>query len=382
MLNKTGTRLSAALLGYVILIILLLTLNPFYLAWPTRFIITVQSDLSNLIANILLFLPLGFFYRLTVRRRGAFLLGAAISFSIELAQLFLPARTPSVVDILANTFGSGTGALLYDLISAHIILTQGMVGRLRLETPVMGLVYLLAPLLWVDALILGDSPNRWILTLLIGLYGAIVFSEMFQHWWETIDYQIRAYAALAAGKWFFLGTGPALLYPLLPIITLGLGIMLLTATLTALPQKSNERRFERATLKRIFPVFGLYLLLLALWHPLHPLRTWHVALGFTDRITETSMQVLYPRIEYLVAFTVLGHLLAEWRGRSETPLPQDLPRLFLNSFGTALAIEFLVGFQSEPGASLIRVIMVLISALFGGMIYHLLRAHIRFLLGR
>lgn len=381
MLNKTGTRLSAALLGYVILIILLLTLNPFYLAWPTRFIFTVQSDLSNLIANILLFLPLGFFYRLTVRRRGAFLLGAAISFSIEMAQLFLPARTPSVVDILANTFGSGTGALLYDLISSHIILTQGMVGRLRLETPLMGLVYLLAPLLWVDALTLGDSPNRWILTLLIGLCGAIVFSEMFQHWWETIDYQIRAYAALAAGTWFFLGTGPALLYPL-PIITLGLGIMFLTATLTALPQKSNERRFERATLKRIFPVFGLYLLLLALWHPLRPLRTWHVALGFTDRITETSMQVLYPRIEYLVAFTVLGYLLAEWRGRSEIPLIQDLPRLFLYSLGIALAIEFPVGFQFGPGASLIRVVMVVISALFGGTIYHALRAHVRFLLGR
>jgi hypothetical protein len=84
----------------------------------------------------------------------------------------------------------------------------------------------------------------------------------------------------------------------------------------------------------------------------------------------------------LVAFTVLGYLLAEWRGRSEIPLSQDLPRLFLYSLVIAVTLEFLVGFQSGPGASLIRVVMVIISALFGGAIYHLLRAHVRFLLGR
>ena len=72
MQNKTGTRLSAALLGYMILVILLLTLNPFYIALPTRIAFTAQSDLYNFVSNILLFLPLGFFYRLTTGQRGAF----------------------------------------------------------------------------------------------------------------------------------------------------------------------------------------------------------------------------------------------------------------------------------------------------------------------
>jgi len=381
MLNKTETRLSAALLGYVILIILLLTLNPFYLALPERVAFTFRSDLRNLISNILLFIPLGFFYRLTMRRRGAFLFGAVISLSVETVQIFIPARTPSIVDILANTLGSGTGALIYELISARITFTQGMVGRLRLETPLMGLIYLQVPLLWANALTLDDSPNRWILTLLIGLCGAIIFSEIFQHWWETVHFQIGAYAACAAGIWFLIGSGPALTHPFL-VLTIGLAVMFLTATFTVLPQPSKERRFERATLKRVFPVFGLYLLLLALWHPFRPLTAWHLTLGFTDQITEKSTQILNPRIEYLVAFTVLGYLSAEWRGRSEIPLAQDLPRLFLYSLGIALVIEFLVGFQSGPGASLIRVVMVILSALFGGTIYHLLRAHIRFLLGR
>jgi glycopeptide antibiotics resistance protein len=89
----------------------------------------------------------GFLYRLTTKQAGAFLLGAGISFSIETIQLFIPARTPSIIDILANALGTWLGAILYALISARIVITQGMLGRLRLETPLMGLVYLLIPLL-------------------------------------------------------------------------------------------------------------------------------------------------------------------------------------------------------------------------------------------
>lgn len=381
MLNKTGTRLSAALLAYFLLIIFLLTLNPFYLAWPRDFTFTFRSGINNLVANIFLFLPLGFFYRLTTRRRGALLLGACISLIIEMIQLFVPARTPSVIDILANTLGAGLGAMIYDILSARIAVSKGMVGRLRLETPLMGLIYLLLPLLWIDTLALTYFRHRWILTSLIGLCGAIIFSELFQHWQETINFRTQAYASFAVGIWFFLGTGPALRFPLRMLI-IGAGLVLLTAVLTTLPQKSTERRFEHTTLQRIFPIFTLYLVLLALWEPWRSLATWHITLGFTNLATETSMQALMPRVEYLIAFTVLGYLLAEWRGRSELPLAQDLPRLFVSSLGIALTLEFFVGLQSGPGASLIRVVMVVVSALFGGMIYHLLRAHIRFLLGR
>jgi hypothetical protein len=50
--------------------------------------------------------------------------------------------------------------------------------------------------------------------------------------------------------------------------------------------------------------------------------------------------------------------------------------------GGALTLEFLAGFQAGTGASLIRVTLVIASALCGGLIYHLLRAHVRSLLGR
>ncbi|MCK6538432.1 MAG: VanZ family protein [Anaerolineales bacterium] len=378
-MRQTGTRLAAALLGYFILIILLLTLNPFYLALPGEVVFTFQSDLNNLVSNLLLFLPVGFFYRLATKQRGAFLVGGVVSLGIETLQLFIPARTPSVVDVLANTAGAGLGAFLHDFISARIVISRGMIGRLRLETPLMGLIYLLMSLLWVNALAAENAPERRILTLLIGVIGAIVLNELFRHWWEKVDLRVIIYASLTAGAWYFLGTGFALRHRGFTL-GIGLGVMVLTAVLTSLPQDSSERRFERATLKKAFPFFFLYLSLLALWEPFRPLTAWHWILGFTDSISETSMQSLVPRIEYLAAFTILGYLLAEWRGRSEIPLRRDLPVLFLNAGVIALVLEFFVGFQVGPGASGIRAAMAILSALFGGTIYHLLRAHIRFLL--
>lgn len=346
---------------------------------PERVRFTFDSDLNNAISNILLFLPIGFFYRLSTRKRGALLIGTIISISIELLQIFIPARTPSIVDILTNAVGAGIGAAFNDFISSRIAISKGTVGRLRLETPLMGLVYLLTALLWTNSMALANEPNRVLLTTLLGICGAVVLSDLFRHWWEKVDYRISSYASLSAGIWFLLGISPSLRQPG-PSLIIGLGIMILAGILTILPQRSTERRFEQATLKKVLPIFAFYLTLLALWHPFRSLTDWHWSIGFTNQITETSMSVLMPRIEYLVAFTVLGYLFAEWRGRAEIPLQQDLPRLFISGIGAIVVLEIFVGFQVGSGASVARSMMAIISALFGGTIYHLLRAHIRFLL--
>jgi hypothetical protein len=99
-------------------------------------------------------------------------------------------------------------------------------------------------------------------------------------------------------------------------------------------------------------------------------------------MAEKSLYALYPRLEYLAAFTVLGYLISEWRGRLELSLAQDLPHLFVFTSCVAVTLEILSGFQSGRGASLVRLILAVAGALFGGTIYHLSRAHVRFLLGR
>jgi VanZ family protein len=380
MLKTTGARLFGTFLGYIVLVILLLTLNPFYLVPSNQANFTFESSLANFVANILLFLPVGFFYRLATARRGAFLLGAGLSLSIETLQLFMPARTSSVLDILANAFGAGLGAVLHDLVSTRLVITPNLIGRLRLETPLMDLIYLLIPLLWIDGLALNESPDRWILTLLVSLSGAIIFSNLFRHWWKSVNFQMIGYACLAAGTWLVIGLGPTLLRPF-PILIIAWGVVLLTAVLAVLPRSAKERRFERITLQILIPFFVLYLCLMALGYPMSSLHPWHGMFGLTERITDTSLQFLYPRLEHLAAFTVFGYLVAEWRGRSELSLRQDLPRLFLIATALALVLEFLSGFQSGRGASFIRLVLAVTGALFGGTMYHMARAHIRFRLG-
>ena len=83
--------------------------GPWSLRW-TRF---------DVIVNVLAYAPLGFFVALMPRRQpalarlsGAVATGAALSFALETAQMFLPSRDASTVDLLANVAGTTTGALV------------------------------------------------------------------------------------------------------------------------------------------------------------------------------------------------------------------------------------------------------------------------------
>ena len=133
-----------------------------------------------------------------------------------------------------NTVGSGIGAGLYNLLSARIAMTPRMVGRLALEVPLMGLIYLLVPLLWVNRLVPDQGLNRWLLTALIGLCGAIVLSDVFQQWWGPVSLRSLWRVALVAGAWFLVGTGPSLLSDPRDGLASLAGIAILTAALAAI----------------------------------------------------------------------------------------------------------------------------------------------------
>ena len=226
------------MLGYIVLVIFLLTWNPFSLTLPEHLQLSFRIGPRDALANVLLFLPVGFLFRLGQGSpRGAILLGAAISAGIEAGQFFIPGRTPSVVDLAMNTVGSWIGAGLYDLLSARIAMTPRMVGRLALEVPLMGLIYLLVPLLWVNRIVPDHGLNRWLLTTLIGLCGAIVLSDIFQQWWGPVNLQSIWRVALVAGVWFLVGTGPSLLSDPLVGLTSLTGIAL---RLPRWPRSSNH----------------------------------------------------------------------------------------------------------------------------------------------
>jgi VanZ family protein len=88
--------------------------TPFFLSapWPphwTRF---------DVIANVTAYLPFGFFLALAPHRRpplarlaAAVGIGAAVSFAMETAQMFLPSRDASTLDLFAHVGGTPGSAI-------------------------------------------------------------------------------------------------------------------------------------------------------------------------------------------------------------------------------------------------------------------------------
>jgi hypothetical protein len=77
-----------------------------------------QINPRDMIANVFLFIPLGVLFGTWLGRRAgrrawrAIVLLAAISVSFETLQLFIPVRSPSIDDVIANTLGGALGVLL------------------------------------------------------------------------------------------------------------------------------------------------------------------------------------------------------------------------------------------------------------------------------
>src|SRR5690242_14268870 len=98
---NTGARLGTALLAYMMSVTLIVTLLPFQFRMPEHWRVMMNGTVKDVFANILLFVPLGFLYRLArprARRHRALsvlLIGAAVSSCIETAQLFLSVRNAS-----------------------------------------------------------------------------------------------------------------------------------------------------------------------------------------------------------------------------------------------------------------------------------------------
>jgi VanZ family protein len=115
-------RRFAALTAGVIALILYGSLFPFrFFACaisPAALLATsgLPADRGDLLANILLYVPLGFFGLRALQRSGQSLLlitlaGAALSFAIETAQFCDSGRVPSMADVYANSAGTLLGGV-------------------------------------------------------------------------------------------------------------------------------------------------------------------------------------------------------------------------------------------------------------------------------
>jgi VanZ family protein len=131
--NLHGQRMLLAVLAYLGLLFYG-SLYPFthwrYPAYPLMRFLPFwpdHLDKGDVLQNLLVYMPLGMLCTLWLAgslpmlraATLAVMLGTLVSFSIETLQQFNPARVASMVDVVMNTLGSASGALLATSIVRH-----------------------------------------------------------------------------------------------------------------------------------------------------------------------------------------------------------------------------------------------------------------------
>lgn len=194
----------------------------------------------DLLANVAVYLPLGFF--LTLALKGlpgrfsalafAVLLAAGVSFGMESLQNWLPSRVPSNVDLACNTLGGLLGALLAQMLGPRVF-ARMLALEHRLIAPIphaeLGLtllgLWLLVPLS-PEILLFGAGDLRQ----LIGFSSDVPFvAESF----VMIEATITAFNAIAVGLILRLLCARLwIAYLLVPLyLALGLAIRTLAAAI-------------------------------------------------------------------------------------------------------------------------------------------------------
>jgi hypothetical protein len=380
----TGTRLGVALLSYMMGVTLIVTLLPFHFEWPREWRIIFTGNPLEVVANVLLFVPLGFLYRLT-RPSGhpalaALVLGALVSLAIEAAQLFETARSSSALDVAANAAGAALGAAAYARIARAARADGRALGWLALELPLMGLVYLLVPLLWVSSLAAHGEAGRSFMIFLVGLFGATLLGGLQRHYFGPARASQPRETAAFAAMWFVAGAFPALPWRPFELLwgALAVGAWCWWQGARPVSGAEHNRRFEVRLLAIAAPLYGGYLALTIVSSLARGVGEWTFRLGFTDAASD-QVEIL-RLLELIAALTLLGYMIAEARGRAIARFREALPGVFACSLALVCACELVHGYSQERGASLARGVLLVLAALYGGRLYYLQRAHVMHLL--
>jgi glycopeptide antibiotics resistance protein len=384
--EPTRARLSLVLLLYFLCIIATLTLAPFHFVVPARLHVMYTGEWLDVVANVLLFVPLGFLYPLTRSNRAemppvsVFVLGGVLSGLIETTQLFEPERYSSVIDVLTNAGGAAIGALLARAISRRVRVNARFVGRLSLEIPLIGLIYVLLPLVLVASFMAADDRLRMLALLPLALVGARLFSSVQRHHFGPNGLLSDRTMILAAGGWTVLGTFPILLrYPLGGVALVAAVVMMTWYEISRQPGADPDRRFESDALRSAAPYLITYLLMVIVLPLGAGVGHWHFEMRLTGIGDDSDAQML-RLLEPVATSTVLGWVLAEARSRRELPFARAVSRVALECAGIALVMEASRGIQPGLGASGAQFLLIVIAGAFGAGMYHNQRAHVRWVL--
>ncbi|MEO7360069.1 MAG: hypothetical protein ABI120_07060, partial [Gemmatimonadaceae bacterium] len=295
-------------------------------------------------------------------------------------------RYSSLLDILTNTSGAAIGSWLFTRLSHRLRIGAAAVSTLALELPLMGLVYLLIPLLWLTGLSSAGTERAWLLLPMAAFGGAIIGAVHGAYLEPAQRVGARGWIVSAAA-WFLIASVPGgRLQPMVMmsgvIVAVGAAWLRSVATSRARLQQ-GPHRFELPTLRLVMPLFAAYLALSALW-PLDAAGSvWRAGWEFFPALNgEITQRLVFQALEYTAAFTVAGYITAEFHGRINTDFRAVLVRVLCWGGALAMMLEIARGWHAEQGASVLMGALATSASVFGGWLYHLQRDHVRTLWAR
>lgn len=389
--SRSGRRLGQAVLVYLVVATLFVTWAPFrFFSAPVHGFSGIWTP-SDLVLNVVMFLPLGFLWQSARVRHGGMswwmvgVGGALVSLSIEVGQLFLVERFPSWFDVATNGSGAALGARLFDNVRPRVHLGASTVSALALELPLTGLVILLTPLLWVSGFGSLGTERVWLLLPLAAFGGAVLGVVHGAHLHHTGRVGRGALLG-AAAAWFLVAALPgAITRP--DVLAAGMAVAVGSAWLRSVGaarvrERQGERRVELPTLRLVLPLFALYLALSALWPLAGTTGSWAGGWSLAPATDQISRTMLIQGLEYLAAFTLVGYMTAEYHGRGNRAYGDEAPRVLGVTLTLVVLLEVARGWSALHGASLSMAILAVAAGLFGGWLYHLQRDHVLTLLAR
>lgn len=370
--------LNYALLLYMCIIVLLITLIPFEFRVPDQYKITWSTNPTDLITNIFLFVPIGFLFKLS---RGnnrdslclvPLLFSLILSTAIEFFQAFIPGRYTQVIDVATNGLGAWAGALIFTFLKGQ--LEGEHAGRLfALELPLMGLIYLLIPLMWLNGLATGaEEPRLWLL-LLLGAMGAVVIVSIYANRFKhsgTIGYGKLAVFTMC---WFVISALPLLINFSAKIVFFGIAIVLGVQIFVRLAcdVQAREKRFEIPTIKKLLPIYIIYLIALSVWPTSITAGEWRHNIIFESLAFQERIVITFRFVESIAAFTLLGYIIAELRGRKNEAVEKTLGWTFCIAATAAIVIEVLKTHPAFSSIDILSIVIITLASIYGAVIYRL-----------
>ena len=372
-MNRIASLLNSALLSYVIFIMLFITFFPFDYHWPVSFSVNTFWKVQESLQNIFLFVPFGYLlasllngsFRRTVIL--AFIGGFSLSLFIEINQIFIVDRYSSPIDLANNSLGAVAGALFFiALRRAGSLKEYG--GRL-LDIPLMNLVLMLIPLLWLNAVSSGHDVRRLWLAFLLAFIALYIMVAIYLYGGRGIYSLKRSHLVRVYTVWYAISFLPELLYfpgRVLAFYLLQMIFMWLLLRRSARGER-REQRYELPTLKTVTPLFLVYLLLVALW----PLRGMQgqfdfEVLGALFR-RDTSLAFIFSQIEYFAAFALAGFMAAQILNRHDFKAWKHFTLILV----MAILMELPRGFHNLHSANLTHIFLAVFNGTFVALIYFL-----------